>query len=170
VARSSAAQSARSRKRWGDHAQRFWSRVDKTGSCWLWLGARNKGGYGHSRYANGRNGDAHRVAWTVTNGDIPDGLMVLHSCDNRLCVNPAHLFLGTQLDNMRDMDAKGRRRTVTHDQRGELNGTAKLTKAIVLSIRELHESGISQREIGRKLGVTAGNVWAIVHRKSWNHI
>jgi hypothetical protein len=88
---------------------RFWSKVRKAGpaECWLWLGAHGKRSYGKfwdgSAYL-----DAHRFVWRISNGAIPDGLFVLHTCDVRLCVNPAHLWLGTHADNMRDMTAKGR--------------------------------------------------------------
>ena len=84
----------------------FWEKVDKhaEGGCWVWTGTRQVFGYGISlRYRL-----AHRVSWEIANGPIPDGLWVLHRCDNPPCVNPAHLFLGTQTENMRDMTAKGR--------------------------------------------------------------
>jgi hypothetical protein len=81
----------------------FWDRVEKTDNCWLWRGPRKPGGYGSVRGTN-----AQRIAWQLAVGPIPDGLWVLHRCDNPPCVNPAHLFLGTVVDNNRDMKAKGR--------------------------------------------------------------
>lgn len=102
-------------------AKRFWSRVDKDGPvpahrpdlgpCWVFTGS-DKGPWGHGRmHARKERTLAHRLSWEMANGPIPDGLQVLHHCDNGACVRPDHLFLGTQADNMRDMDAKGRRGT-----------------------------------------------------------
>lgn len=93
------------------HSDRFWSKVDRTGTgCWLWLASLTGAGYGQF-WLNGRREGAHRVAWELTYGPIPDGLLVCHDCpdgDNPRCVNPAHLFLGTTKDNADDMVAKGR--------------------------------------------------------------
>lgn len=92
---------------------RFWSKVSKSDDCWLWMasrcGYRYKSGGGYGQFVKGRNvWYAHRVSWTIQNGSIPDGLQVLHRCDNPFCVKPDHLFLGTQLDNMKDCRSKGR--------------------------------------------------------------
>lgn len=100
-----------------DQNERFWSKVDRKGDCWLWLGALDRKGYGRFSVGNSRHADgsrrnsmvaAHRFSFEQTGG--PAGsLFVLHRCDNPRCVRPEHLFLGTNLDNVRDMDAKGRR-------------------------------------------------------------
>lgn len=92
--------------------ERFWDKVDRSGgaaACWLWTGSQKPTGYGQVSL-KGRVYLAHRVAWTLTHGAIPDGLGVLHHCDNPPCCNPAHLFLGSQGDNSADMVAKDRRR------------------------------------------------------------
>ena len=89
------------------HANRFWSKVKKTKDCWNWNGAKFSSGYG-AFWLNGKNKSAHRVSWELTNGQIPDGKLVCHTCDISACVNPNHLFLGTWKGNMEDRDKKGR--------------------------------------------------------------
>lgn len=92
----------------GSRSERFWSKVNKTESCWLWTGTRNSKGYGRFR-DNDRMIVAHRIAWDLAGrGPIPAGMQLCHVCDVRACVNPEHLFLGTQSDNMRDCVKKGR--------------------------------------------------------------
>lgn len=88
---------------------RFWRKVQKSDGCWWWISVRNEDGYGQFRNDElGRMEGAHRFSWRLTHGDIPHGMCVLHHCDNPPCVNPDHLFLGTQQDNIADMHAKGR--------------------------------------------------------------
>ena len=92
-----------------DPSKRFWARVNRTDDCWLWTGWKDWGGYGILTVKD-KNIKAHRFSWELFFGPIPLGLKVLHKCDVRLCVNPDHLFLGTNLDNSRDMVNKGRGR------------------------------------------------------------
>ncbi|MHB8742598.1 MAG: HNH endonuclease signature motif containing protein [Sulfuricaulis sp.] len=89
---------------------RFWSKVEKSDGCWLWRGAIIPKGYGYFHVGGrlGQNLGAHRVSWRITNGEIPKGMFVLHKCDVRNCVRPEHLWLGTAMDNTKDMVAKGR--------------------------------------------------------------
>lgn len=91
----------------GRPEDRFWAKVDRSGDCWMWTAGRDRNGYGVFRH-EARQWRAPRVAWTFTYGDIPAGLVVMHSCDNPPCVNPAHLSLGTSGDNARDAARKGR--------------------------------------------------------------
>jgi len=112
----------------------FWDRVDKTGECWIWQGYIRPDGYGIASRGRVRgNALAHRHAWELTNGPVPADLGVCHTCDNPPCVRPAHLFLGTQADNLRDMVLKGR--SNSRKIMGELNSGAKLTNAQALAIR-----------------------------------
>jgi hypothetical protein len=89
--------------------ERFWLKVQKTETCWLWIGAHHPQGYGNITVSKGKTKPAHILSWEIHFGPIPEGMKVLHSCDNPPCVKPDHLFLGTQTQNIADMDAKGRR-------------------------------------------------------------
>jgi len=158
---------------------RFWAKVDKNGPivshvkglgcCWLWKAATNSDGYGLVG-VDGRTLRAHRVSWEIHNGPIPAGMCILHRCDNPACVNPAHLFLGTDADNIRDCVAKGRH--VTHPAPpGEGHRSAKLTDANVLEIRKLYAAGgVFQRELGERFGVSRQNISYILSRKAWAHV
>ena len=159
---------------------RYLAKVDKSGgpdACWLWTGSTNKGygqlGAGPCPPGVARNSrkpiKAHRFAYELENGAIPDGMNVLHGCDAPRCCNPRHLFLGTQADNMRDMDTKGRR--VTPDRRGERHGRARLTDDDVRQIRAIYAAGtMSQTELGRLFKVTQVQISSIVRRESWSHV
>lgn len=154
-------------------AERFWPKVDKGGpdDCWDWIAKRRISGYGVIQEA-GRGSKAllaHRAAWILTNGPIPKGggyhgIIVMHTCDNRLCCNPAHLRLGTQADNVRDMDKKGRR--VSKPPRGEKHHNSKLTDSIV---REIRSSNLSNAEWARRLGVTRQAIRS-ARRVGWKHV
>lgn len=150
--------------------ERFWSKVDRAGDgeCWCWNGTKISG-YGivvlwidkkrkHKR--------AHRLSYELNIGPIPEGMEVCHRCDNPPCVNPAHLFLGTHGDNVRDMHRKGRWNP--GNRNGERNGRAKLTAANVKSIRRLREKGWTQQRIADKFGVSQPLVGLILRGKVWN--
>lgn len=167
----------------------FWKHVDKTARCWLWLGSRNYKGYGLYRSFK-----AHRVAWLLTFGDIPNGLCVCHACDNPPCVNPSHLWLGTHQANATDKMRKGRyvaslgerHGTKTHPEsvargdrnsarlhpdklpRGERHGMAKLTCIQVAQIIARYASGTeTQRGLAKEFGVSQRQILRIVHGVSW---
>lgn len=145
---------------------RFWKYVRFTSSCWLWEGPP------HRRYGRlqvGGNGieqtiRAHKLSWIIHHGIIPDGLHVLHKCDIGRCVNPDHLWLGTQLQNNQDMAEKGRA------AKGEQCGNSKLTELEVLRIREVSGLGHSQKEIAAKFKISPSQVSALHLRKFWKHI
>lgn len=150
--------------------ERFWEKVDKRGpdECWEWGATKTRLGYGQLQI-DGRSTSAHRVSWELAYGPIPDGLCVCHHCDNPGCVNPTHLFLGTELDNARDRDCKGRQRSPRLV--GERNGQAKLTRKQVLEIRRRYKKGVMcQRELGVRYGVTQSMISMIVLGKSWKHL
>lgn len=148
----------------------FKFRLDILSGCWNWIGSKNRDGYGQIRVErSGFNGyfRAHRVSWIYHHGEIPDGLCVLHRCDNPGCVNPEHLFLGTQADNMRDRNAKGR---LPHEKlRGSSNGRALLNEADVAEIRRLSADGARQADIARRFGIAKATVYCILRGLTWRH-
>jgi len=175
---------------------RFWSKVDcsnNADACWPWKCSTFHNGYGQFKVQQ-RNLRAHRVAWEITRGGIPDGLFVLHYCDNPRCCNPNHLRLGTHRENMADMQRKGRAasgdqngsrlypdRLVRGDahaarntagwSQGERNGEARLTESQVRDIRARYAmGGITLQELGNEMGVSKNAIHRAVHRKSWKHV
>jgi hypothetical protein len=132
-------------------ADRFWSKVDKTSTpsgCWNWTAAFYTAGYGKFSVAYKQLDGAHRVAWRLTFGDIPEGLQVCHACDNPACCRPAHLFLGTAIANMVDAHRKGR---ISHA--GVPAPNRKFSDEQIVEIRAANAAGDSHREIGRRFGV-----------------
>lgn len=133
-------------------------------NCWEWIGQKDPDGYGRL-HVDGSPALAHRVSYLLCYGSIPDGMDVLHKCDTPKCVNPEHLFLGTQADNVRDMHAKGRARK--RGMKGAEHHQAKLTESDVRAIRRSTELG---REIAARYGLSTTQVYDIRKRRSWAHV
>jgi hypothetical protein len=141
-------------------ARRFWAKVSKTDGCWNWTAARFNSGAGYGQlWVNRRLVGAHRLSWQIHNGTIPSGLLVLHSCDNKACVNPAHLFLGTLSDNAKDA---ARKRLLGRNQ--------KLSPELVIRIRQMRERGMSGTEIGAAIGISAAHARKVARGVAWDHI
>lgn len=141
----------------------FWGYVNKTDGCWLWTGgvSARYGMFGIKRKIM----RAHRVAYILANGSIPKGLLVCHSCDNPLCVNPDHLWVGTQEDNMNDARKKGRM------LKGEENGNSRLSDNIVQIIRNDYSAGrMNQYELAKRFNVSQRNISKIVRYETWRHV
>lgn len=146
------------------------ARLTKRGPmCWTWNGAKNTYGYGTITY-QGRTHLAHRLAYAVTYGPIPDGMMVLHCCDNPACVNPAHLRVGTQFENMQDAAAKGRLRTPRIAMFGSTNPSAKLTERKVRKIRKRLSQGEDQHVVAARYGVSRSLIGQIERRQIWRGV
>lgn len=150
---------------------RFWAKVNVLGpdDCWEWLDHCTKGGYGQFKLGH-KMLTAHRVSWNLTYGPIPEGLCCCHKCDNRKCINPNHMFLGTKKDNTQDMISKGRHSYVSHN--GITNGRAALTESQVIEIRRLYtlENHMLQKELALLFGVSKSQIGNIIQRKVWKHI
>jgi hypothetical protein len=184
---------------------RFWEKVSKDGprhkslgKCWVWTAAKEGTGYGSIGLGPGNGlGKAHRVSWELHYGTIPYGLCVLHKCDNPACVRPSHLFLGTQLDNARDKEGKGRgnhargdahpaRRDPSYLKRGDehhmrrrpdlryygsKNCKAVLSESDVVQIRsEFDPATMEYADLSSKYGVSPSTIGRIIRRETWIHI
>lgn len=167
----------------------FWEKVDENGSihprlgtrCWLWTGGRSGDGYGAVRAFGSMQG-AHRVAWVLANDEeIPAGMWVLHHCDNPICCNPEHLYLGTVVENSEDCNERKRRnpargeRHGTYTQpsartRGTKNGMAVLDDEGVRQIRSMRREGATQQRIADHFGVSLSCVNLILTGKNWRHV
>lgn len=159
-----------------DPVERFWSYVDRSAGpekCWPWAGALEGSGYGSfgvqklKATKRAMTMKSHRLAWELTNSLIPEGIQVLHSCDNRPCCNPSHLFLGTNDDNVADKMAKGRH----YSGGGDSHKSSKLRSPQVLEIRTLYfTGGIAQLDLAHRYGVSKSQIGRLVRREAWRHI
>jgi len=161
-------------------AQRFWPKVDKEngyihpvhGRCWEWTAKLGPGGYGVIKIpvpgAPGGhcNRGAHKISWVLANGAVPDGLFVLHKCDNRKCVRLEHLFLGTTQENALDAKSKGRLARL----KGESNGMASLTEAKAYEIKRRALAGESPTALGREFDIVPSAVCNIKKGRRWAHL
>ena len=145
--------------------ERFWAKVDKTSNpngCWEWTAARvSSGRYGGFKWSHTRMVNAHRASMMLAGHEIDSSDFICHKCDNTICVNPDHLYVGTPLTNAQDKSARGR--TI----RGVDAFTAVLTPAKVVEIRALVAGGAVQREVAELYGVTQGHISDVVHRHVW---
>lgn len=145
--------------------ERFWVKATQTPICWYWIGATNQKGYGRF-FFHGKNTHAHRVAWILTNDNIPEGSHVLHRCDNRSCVNPEHLWLGTNYDNVMDKVKKGRAQGMPNNK-----FNAKLKPETVIEIRRVaKEQGLNQSGVSRLFGIPRHTAWNILERRTWKDL
>jgi len=153
-------------------AVRAWEKVPSgidPDACWKWQGTISAYGYGLLS-VDRQNRFAHRVIWELTHGPIPDGMCVCHTCDVRDCVNPNHLWLGTNDENMHDMSMKGRASRQGHASPGESNPSAKLTEDQVREIRRKDAEGMNRPALAAEYGVRYDAIWRIVTRRDWVHI
>ena len=148
---------------------RFWRKVARVpDGCWNWTASTivgNRGQIGVSTKGGFRkNYLASRVAFTFANGDIPDGMVVMHTCDNPLCCRPSHLVVGTQKDNLQDMSQKFR------GMHGSRSYHAKITEAQAIEMRERRAAGWPQQALADAYGLTQGTVSVLLNRKTWRHV
>lgn len=146
--------------------ERFWARVQKTDGCWLWTGQKSE--MGHGRLEDKMNGRqvliAHRISWELHFGPVPDGLCVLHDCDNPPCVNPSHLFLGTRTDNSDDKVSKNRQ------AKGVAFPQARLTDELVRELRQRRLSGATCYQLARETGISRSVISRAVNGVTWRHV
>ena len=151
----------------------FWSKVDVSPDvrkCWNWMAAKTSNGYGNVRI-NKKYLGAHRVAFEIINGKVPEGFIICHVCDNKSCCNPHHLMLGTVRSNAIDMVIKGRSGGPRYAMTGTQNHNSKLNDEKVKEIRESYKSGsMDQYELARKYGVTQSTIGYITRNKTWRHV
>lgn len=141
------------------------TKINPDTECWIWAGSKNKKGYGQIHF-EGKTRIAHRVSYEINIGGIPKNILVCHSCDNPSCINPSHLFLGTNLDNSNDKFSKGRGRALI----GQENGNSKLSTDEVIKIKSMLKNNESSYSIARKFNVKGETVLSIKNKLTWSHI
>lgn len=148
--------------------ERFWRFVEKFDGCWKWTGNKKPNGYGVLSRGSKADGYylAHRFSWMLhNNAEIPNGMFVMHKCDNPECTNPEHLTIGTAKDNTQDMISKGRRKTVVSV--GSENGKSLLDEE---KVRFIRQSDLSHAELGRVLHVSPNCVRGVRVGRTWGHV
>lgn len=151
---------------------RFWSKVavGPNKDCWHWNGAVGGNGYGRFRVAGRRTEQPHRVAWELANGEALGARYACHTCDNKLCVNPHHIYAGDHGSNTRDAVERGLLVGNRLDQRGAANANARLSEADVMAIREMIAGGATNRAIAKLFPVSDGMISRIRRGRSWTHV
>ncbi len=150
--------------------ERFWSKVDKSNECWIWMGSlastrRGHKGYGNFTIAKGKSALAHRFAYELTYGPIPKGMYICHRCNDSHCVNPEHLYVGTPQDNVNDREVAG------HSAKGARVAGSKLIESQVREIREKYNrGGVTFSELADEYGVRSSSIYQVIKRLSWKHI
>ena len=152
-----------------DRTGEFWSRVKVVGDCWEWQGTICSNGYGSTHLFKHWTRWAHRVSYLLSKGDIPPGKEILHSCDNRRCINPEHLSVGTRKQNMLEASKRGK---LTHwdRPRGELNASSVYTEALIREAYLRVKSGQPQERVISELGITKVTLKRVIKGKSWKHL
>jgi hypothetical protein len=133
--------------------------------CWYWTGSTNGKGYGNFQL-DGKLIGSHKASYILYKGGINDGLLVCHTCDVPLCVNPHHLFLGTNKDNAQDKAKKGR----SHKMKGEDHPLSKLSTKDILEIRSLYKNGVKSKELAKRYNTRMDHITDICRKKIWKHI
>src|SRR3990167_4964367 len=152
-----------------DDLKRFWRNVSKSKFCWNWVGLvnshPNKGGYGYMTFGGHRKLKSHRLSWEIHRGKIPKEMCVLHHCDNRRCVNPNHLFLGTQADNLTDRLKKCKYAV------GENHPSSKFTESQVKEMIRLYRIvGWTAKIVGKFFGTSEAYIWNLMNGRAWKYL
>lgn len=158
-------------KRQKEESVRFWERIDKSNEngCWVWLGVKNKQGYGEFILDNKKSVRAHRYSFLLSNGYIDNDKFVCHTCDNSSCVNPNHLWLGTAAENNADCRNKNRA-VLPPDQKGENHSQHILKEKDVLDIRKRFNNGVKQADLMREYKVSRNTIYKICRNLTWKNL